>query len=329
VTTAFTGALTIKLTGSATGLDYVNAAGSLATLNVVGNMADIASNDTIIGGNGADALTLTADNNSTGADFTAVSKVETVTIVGAIDNDAKLTLGGDTTSLTIDASNMTNVGADFSLLGANYNGALTVTTGYGTDSVTGGAGADYISTGNGADVIVGGAGADSIYGGAGNDTITGGTGADYLNGGAGSDTYVLTGNGVVSLDRLEGFVAGTGNDVIQITAATGVSWGNDAIHYSSDGIASNFSILVLNDADSFASLAEATAYADQLFNMDTGDDANGGAYVFLWQDTSSEVHISYGTATAGTDSSKDMVKLVGVSMSTLLSNLVIGNIDLG
>jgi len=72
-TAGFTGAVNVKLTSSATGTDTVNAAGSLATINVAGKMVDIGSGDTIIGGNGADTLILTADvNAAVGANVLAV-----------------------------------------------------------------------------------------------------------------------------------------------------------------------------------------------------------------------------------------------------------------
>jgi hypothetical protein len=39
-------------------------------------------------------------------------------------NDAMLTLGTDTTNMTIDASGLTNVGADLTLVGTGYGGSI-------------------------------------------------------------------------------------------------------------------------------------------------------------------------------------------------------------
>jgi len=325
----FTGSLIVDITGGgSSGNDSILAGGSLATVNVKGRVTDFGSSVTITGGNGSDTLSITADGN--GATFTNISKVDVVTITANAGCDASLSLGGYNTALTIDASSMTNTSADLTVNGMTGSGALTITAGAGADSITGGSGADYISGGNGHDILVGGAGADTIIGGAGNDTITGGAGGDDLTGGTGCDTFYFSSNGVVSLDLVQDFTAGTGNDVIMIGNAAGFAWGNEAagFHYSSDGLSNNYALIVLNESSSFDSAASASALADQLFVNNGVDDTNGGAYVFIWQDSSSVVHISYGESVTGQDSYKDVVKLVGVSMSTLLANVVAGNIDL-
>jgi Ca2+-binding RTX toxin-like protein len=174
---SFTGGVTVKFTGAdATGNDKVDASNSLGTITVIGNVADIGTLDSITGGNGTDVLTLTADCSATGAVFTSVSKIETVTIAARSACDAVLTLGTDNTALTIDATALTNTSADLSVNGASYTGNLTITGGAGADSLTGGTGADL------------------IVGGAGNDTLVG-CGSDTLSGGAGADTITISGTG--------------------------------------------------------------------------------------------------------------------------------------
>jgi Ca2+-binding RTX toxin-like protein len=328
-TLGFTGHVIVEIGSPGASLnDSVLAGGSLATFTVNGSVADIGSGVTITGGNGTDTLTLLADAGA--ATLTNVTKVDRITLTGVGACDATLTLGTDSTAMTITATSMTNTSADLWVKGATYTGALTISAGAGVDSITGGTGADNINGGAGHDLIVGGAGADTIFGGAGNDTITGGAGGDMIYGGAGCDTFYFSGNGVVSLDTIEDFVSGTGNDQIQIGNAAGFAWGNEAagFHYSSDGLSNNYALIVLNESSSFDSAASASALADQLFVNNGVDDANGGAYVFIWQDSSSVVHISYGESVTGADTYKDVVKLVGVSLSTLLTNLGTGNIDL-
>lgn len=66
-------------------------------------------------------------------------------------------------------------------------------TGRGTDilinieNVSSGSGSDLLTGNGGNNVLSAGAGNDTLNGGAGNDTIDGGAGADRLNGGAGKD----------------------------------------------------------------------------------------------------------------------------------------------
>ena len=328
-TLGFTGNVIVEIGSPGASLnDSVLAGGSLATFTVNGSVADIGSGVTITGGNGTDTLTLLVDNGA--ATLTSVTKVEQITLTGVGACDATLTLGTDSTAMTITATSMSNTSSDLWVKGATYTGALTISSGAGVDSITGGTGADYINGGAGHDVIVGGAGADTIFGGAGNDTITGNAGGDMLYGGAGCDTFYFSSNGVVNLDTIEDFVSGTGNDQIQIGNAAGFAWGNEAagFHYSSDGLSNNYALIVLNESSSFDSAASASALADQLFVNNGTNDADGGAYIFIWQDSSSVVHISYGESVTGADSYKDVVKLVGVSLSTLLTNLGTGNIDL-
>ena len=316
----FTGSLIVDIAGGGTsGNDSILAGGSLATINVKGKVADFATGVIITGGNGTDTLTMTADNDSSGATFTNITKVDTITVLANVACDAVLHLGGYSTALTIDASNMSNSSADLSV-DSTGAGALTITSGAGNDTITGGSGADNINGGSGWDVLIGGAGADTIYGGAGNDVISGGLGSDDLWGGSGCDAFYFTGNGVVSLDLIEDFTrSSTGNDVIHISNGSGFTWFNSSTwHDSGDGTASNSSLIVLNESSTYSSVYDAGALADQLYM--NGSDSVAGAYVFVWQDTTGNLHVSYGESVTGQDQVKDVVKLVGVTMSSFLSN---------
>lgn len=231
----FTNNLRVTLGANSSG-DTVNATSYTGVLDVRGaNAAYITAADTIIGGTGtSDVLTLTADNNGTGAVITNVSKIETITIAKSTTAgyDAKVTMG-DTNgiiaagkTLVVNASALTAADEVFTFIGTNSetNGYLSITGGNGNDS------------------IVGGGAADTISGGEGADTITGGLGADVMTGGAGNDTFVYLGNGtyetgiispsviyyggsvdtgttvsVAAMDKIIGF---TTNDVINTNASS-------------------------------------------------------------------------------------------------------------
>jgi Ca2+-binding RTX toxin-like protein len=95
-----------------------------------------------------------------------------------------------------------------------------VNGGEGADTIFAGSGDDQVFGGGGADTIFGDAGADRIFGDAGNDTIAAGAGDDTVFGGAGNDRFVAEigdGNDVYIGDGSEG---GTGNDTLDMSAAT-------------------------------------------------------------------------------------------------------------
>lgn len=84
---------------------------------------------------------------------------------------------------------------------------VTLTGGYGNDSLVGGPGADHLDGSSGSDSLIGGAGSDQLNGDDGDDTLDGSAGSDVLQGGAGSDRLVETTDG--GSDQLFG---GDGND---------------------------------------------------------------------------------------------------------------------
>lgn len=95
----------------------------------------------------------------------------------------------------------------------------------GNDSISGGAGDDRIAGGNGEDVISGDAGADEVVGGLGRDVISGGEGNDQLWGDNGLGEESDTGEG----DYIDG---GAGDDIIAGEAGDDVldgGAGNDRV----------------------------------------------------------------------------------------------------
>lgn len=89
---------------------------------------------------------------------------------------------------------------------------------------TGGGSTGGGSTGGGTttgQTLTGTAGRDYLIGGAGSDTITGNAGSDYMEGGAGSDRFLFkAGDG---WDYVGDFQAGSGGDVLNLQAWTGLS----------------------------------------------------------------------------------------------------------
>jgi len=222
----------------AAGTDSVVATASAAPIQIRASAASITGADTIVGGTSSgDEIRLTADNDSTGATLTNVSKVETITIVQnptMAGHDIVLTMGANNTQiatggiLKVDASGLTNTGATMKFIGtaSETNGSLSVIGGAGDDTIVGTAGSDTIAGGAGADSITGGFGADVLSGGSGTDTFM------YLSAGAGSyetgivspaviyyGGTVASGSSVATggMDKILDF---TTNDVIQTNTAS-------------------------------------------------------------------------------------------------------------
>ncbi|WP_085809417.1 calcium-binding protein [Sphingomonas sp. TZW2008] len=86
--------------------------------------------------------------------------------------------------------------------------------------INGGRGNDDINGGLGDDFLVGGAGNDILFGGrAGNDSFIGGAGDDTISGGQGDDLAIFN----ISTDGSDSVDLGTGNDRVNVAAATGTT----------------------------------------------------------------------------------------------------------
>jgi Ca2+-binding RTX toxin-like protein len=214
--------------------------------------------DTVIGGAGNDLLNL---NLSISTDNLSVTYTD-------VSNG---TVSNGTIFNTVERINLTTGSGNDSVdLGAASNSF--VKTGLGSDAVQTGAGRDRIEGGDGDDILrggagddsgyvgfeaglIGGAGNDQLFGEAGDDFLDGGDGVDIIDGGAGNDTAVLnysaattpvilnysdpniaSTGGNDTLIRIEnvGVDSGSGNDIINISAATGLNAvragaGNDTV----------------------------------------------------------------------------------------------------
>ena len=175
----------LKVTLS-TGTDKVNASASSAKLNVTAAAASLTSVDSITGGTGtADKITITADNNTTGAVLgSSVTAIESVVLAASGVKTAKLTLddaqGVAAKTFTVDGSALVGGTASFTLDDSAETDATA------TISVIGSAGNDSITLGGGKGAISGGDGNDTIsFQASGNltyqDTINGGAGTNSLD----------------------------------------------------------------------------------------------------------------------------------------------------
>ncbi|NBT79577.1 MAG: hypothetical protein EBT04_14260, partial [Betaproteobacteria bacterium] len=75
----YSGAATVRLTGDSTNSDKVTNSANIA-LTVVGNASDLDAATTITGGTGTDTITLTADNDGTGAMTTLITGIENIIV---------------------------------------------------------------------------------------------------------------------------------------------------------------------------------------------------------------------------------------------------------
>jgi S-layer protein len=202
-------------------------------------------------------MNLTADGGT--ATFTAVTAVETVTIVdGTAGADATLALAAITTAITVDASQL-DAGETLNISSMG-SGALTATGGADADTLTGGAGNDHLTGGDGADTIVTSTGTNYVDAGNGNDTVTGGSGVDTIVGGAGDD--VIDGNNgadtITGGDGADTITGGTGADTVDggagddvIDTETGLDIitlgaGNDTVTINTNS--NNFTYASIQDA---------------------------------------------------------------------------------
>ena len=197
-----------------------------------------AGDDTIAGGGGQDQIILedgfgtdTIDGGSTGVDedtLDAGAMTTGVTVTFSGDEAGTLTDGTNTATFT-DIEAVTTGDGDDTILGAQDNTGLTLSSGAGNDNVRGGDGDDTIDGGTGNDTlrgddgndsVDGGEGDDSLFGGDGDDSLTGGDGddrllgqdgADVIDGGDGVDTAIFNGATATDIDLTDG-LAETGGE---------------------------------------------------------------------------------------------------------------------
>ena len=177
-------------------------------------------------------LTITDLSDNSGVTITHSALGGTITLTGV--TKSQLTASqfnlpdGSTTSLTTDENDEVHrysnpvEGTDSSdIILESSNSTRIVAKG----------GDDLILAGEGNDSIEGGAGNDTLLGEEGDDTIQGAAGDDWLYGGSGNDTFVFeAGHGN---DTIHDFT--DGEDLIDLTAFTGITGFNDLSISANDG----------------------------------------------------------------------------------------------
>ncbi|MFZ4503779.1 MAG: beta strand repeat-containing protein [Methylovulum sp.] len=338
----FTNALTVNVN---TGDDNIDASATAGALTVAAAAASITAADTLKGGTGtADVLSLTADNNVTGAVFGATATgFETLTVIAGstVTNDIIITTSdamvASTKTLTVSAAALTDTGATLTFNGAaELDGSYVITGGAGSDTITSGAGADSLIGGAGNDSLVGNAGNDTLDGGAGTNSLNGGAGNDSIVGGAGNDTVISgLGNDTITLSSgtdtvafttsalitglatVTDFDAGTSAASVDIISVTNTgNWAAAATAKSSTAVSTTDASLVILDNASYSSVTDAGFAADNLQH-----NAAIKSYLYVWTDSSGVVHVSQGiqdaATEAATDQFVDLVKLTGVSITNI------------
>ncbi len=219
--------LTINAGPGNDGLDDGSAFADLINGGDGGDCLDgAAGDDTIDGGAGDDSILGGTGNNSltgSGGNDTITGDTGSDTINGGDGNDVITTGAG--TNVVSDGIGNDSIDASANAVG------FVITTGGGSDTVTGTGFGDAISDGDDAgDSFIGGAGDDTLVGGGGNDTLSAGGDNNIVNGGGGSDS-ITSGSGDDQID------AGDGNNYVNSgdgydTVTSGS--GNDSIYTSGE-----------------------------------------------------------------------------------------------
>ncbi|WP_298843888.1 LamG-like jellyroll fold domain-containing protein [uncultured Roseobacter sp.] len=220
--------------------DVVDGSADNSGLNISAGAGD----DSVIGGDAADAVDGGAGNDTISGDW------GDDTIDGGTGSDRLIGGGGN---------DLIDGGDDNDRL-EGQAGNDTLRGGTGNDTLFGGSDSDLLSGGEGDDSLDGSFGNDTMTGGAGNDTLSSWTGAAEMSGGDGSDKFrVFDGfNGTV----IDGGEGGADNDIIDISGNSGpvtVSFTGDEAGKITDG----------NDTLTFTGIEQ--------INLTPGDDVVTGA----------------------------------------------------
>jgi Ca2+-binding RTX toxin-like protein len=343
IAAGFNGPITVDLKTVSGGNDTVNANGASAAVTVEANATDITALDILTGGSGSsDTLRITADDGT--ANLSSVSGFETVTVLAGTPDTSSIGIivGTNTVvqnggTLTVNAAALTSIFAALNFDGSAESFASPGTGAPGIFNVTGGSGDDTIIGGGGADTLTGGVGDDTLRGGIGVDTINAGTGADTVFAGLGNDIIDLGADAATTDYDIVSFDIGTGvtgiatitnfnatdatpvfEDTIEVVSNASAGWTTGGL-VRATGLPASEALLVILDSNpsGYFGAFDAVTAADA---AQTGSSA-GQSYLFVWNDTSNRVHVSYATVDASgdtaVDSPIDLAILSGVSMANL------------
>ena len=292
-----------------------------------------AGSDTLTGGAGADSFVFDpADGNDAdtitdfahGVDRIDIRTFTSLPVVSQNGSHAVITIGS--WSVTVQNFIAANLAMACFVL-------PTVSTSYGGNNINATSGADTISGTSGADTINGGGGADVLSGLGGNDKLSGGTAGDTLHGGDDNDWLIGdanldTLNGDAGNDLLEGggnddtlnggdgddvlkgedgndiLSGGAGRDIIQPGGHTSSAGGSEAsISGGADG-----DVFVIRNSD-YPSGTTTKTITDFTVGSDLLDTIGMGTATIT--QSGSDTLITY--------SSNKIIKLVGVTASTVTS----------
>ncbi|MBN8964810.1 MAG: VCBS repeat-containing protein [Rhizobiales bacterium] len=175
-----------------------------------------------------------------------------------------------------------------------------VTTGDGSDQITGTAGDNIITTNGDVDTIQAGAGNDTLNGGAGNDILNGGTGIDTAIFSGSRASYTLTNLGTAGLRVVgpDGTDTLTSIEKLQFADQT-IAWQHPQSDFGDDGISDilwqsttgQIAIWQMNSAGKQGSGTTAGSLASSWHVGDTGDFNADGKADILWHNDNGQTMI--------------------------------------
>jgi Ca2+-binding RTX toxin-like protein len=204
------------------------AGGDSADVFLYKAMTDLATGESIDGGDGIDAIHLASTFSGT-ADFRAADVTTTERLVMSGNNQAvlltdnqiagitRISAAGTTEYLEVDGKTMDLSGMSFASWSASNLITLLGTS--GGDTITGSTQADIIGGNDGNDILDGGGGDDVLTGGLNHDVLTGGSGADVFTYLDLSESSSGTGLGA---DSITDFTQG--QDLINFASVGGITF---------------------------------------------------------------------------------------------------------
>jgi len=331
--TTFTNASTVTFidAGTITGKSGVTKHTLANGTNTVTAFGTSATDQSILGGTGADTINISSTYLTSGDTITGGTGVDTVNVTGntatsattnidTISEVETITFANTTTSVTISpATAVAGTGIVTIDTTAMTTGILTFS---GANETNGGS--FIVSAGSANDQITGSSGADSIYAGYGDDLIVGGAGADALFGDQGSDTFKFSATN--GSDTILDFVLGSGGDALNLGAQTATAAAASSILFGGTTMTPLSATATgrdVNDkvaffkgdantaAEAAALFATASDGTGKYFWLTSAADGSANGVIIAGEDNASTLYVWHvvNTGTAGVAS--DEVTLIG------------------
>jgi Ca2+-binding RTX toxin-like protein len=255
----------------------LGAGSDVLTLGNFANSATISNAETIIGGTGADTVTL-------GSPLTTAMSVD----LGGGANKLTLANGGSTGT----ASNVQT------LIGGSGGDAITLGTALVNGSVDLGSGSDTLKLANFTNVVSV-TNTDTLFGGSGNDTIVltgsnasmvvGGAGMNFITGNTGADQFVLDQAGAGNYSTVRNFSDAKVDKIALDTTGSSILT-TDRYDLGGGALVDNVNLKAVANAATRLTIAEATGGkggfvyqqdTGELYYSNNGNFASGGTLVGL------------------------------------------------